>query len=336
MEIYVDRERAHNAFQALLKVYRDGAYPFSEPEVQPPQVKENMPKTLVYGSLEHASYLKVSCFWMRGGIRSVTAFQLLSTFYDAHPEFFVPSEWKRIDPVALCRLLQDSRLGFQANFISRAWRENFRRIAERHDGDPVNLVRGVASYEEACGRIKNSGKEGLLGFREKMVSMLIYFFLDARLVVPSFAFPLPVDFHVCRIVLANELVVVKNPPKGDHYKPEVLAVIRELVVGFCVETGTDVIEFCNALWLFSQAMCARYAGNESLQIRGSGRQAVIEPAPRWSLAQTAAFYRSCDKCVLASTCRWAIPSMNYYISGQLILREPREVPTQGNLFKMLV
>ncbi len=329
MQVLVNYERRDQIFGQLLQLFRERRYPFNQRGVEPPQAPNNLPRNLLRGGREHAIFLFCLCFYMRGGIKSVTAIKAMARLYELYPSIFEPDQWEELNADAIASLLRSVGLNFSSKAISKAWIENFRRLKTRWGGDPRELVRGVSTYEEALARIRRSGQDGFLGFREKMVSMLLYFLAESKIIEP-FVFPLPVDFHVCRIVLANEIVVVKDPTNGDLYQKEVLDAIRALSIDYCHSHGVDPIDLCHAIWLFSQAMCNKHPGNNSVVERiRRGRKTGVEALPvTWSQAQVSAFKRSCGSCTAAETCRWCIPSASYYIQGKLILRGVRETPPQ--------
>ncbi len=275
---------------------------------------------------------------MRGGIKSDLATRRLALLHEENPWMFEPEAASRREPTEIAERLKSVGLNYNSKEIQRSWIENFRRLVIRWQGNPINIFSGINTYEAAQERIQNDGKGGgFLGFREKMVSMVTYFLGHSKLIDP-FIFPVPVDFHIARIILANELVVVAESSNGDLYKPEVLDAIRALTIEYCRKHGVDPFVLCDALWLYSRAMCKNHPGNSSDVDRvRRGRGTPVSPKKTtWGKAQFDAFMRSCGRCVISETCRWCVPSGPYYIQGKLILRSPRENPPQLNqlhLFK---
>ena len=226
------------------------------------------------------------------------------------------------------------RLNYNAAEIGRAWRENFARLRKLWYGDPRNLLIDVDSYEDVVARVRNDGKGGgFLGFQEKMVSMLMFFLGEAGF-FNAFAFPIPVDFHVARIVLSTEIAVVTNAPNGNLYKKELLDAIRALCLEYCVAHRVDPLDLCCAVWLYSRTLCRRHPGNQSIVGERNGRNTPIHPIPKWTAPQSAAYFRSCFSCDLKDVCRWCVPSAHYYVRGELILRSLRDEPPQDNLFSI--
>lgn len=331
----IDYERARTVFGRLLEAYTQKEYPFNQPEATPPQVPENLPRKLQTGTREHALFLFALCYWMRGGIKSHTATRQLAQLYDASPSIFLPESVSSLTSAQLAVDFRGVGLGFNADEIADAWLDNLRKLAEKWTGDPRNLFAGITTYEEACERIQNRRGNGFRGFQEKMVSMLTYFFMDAG-IVDRWHFPIPVDFHVLRTVFAHEIVTAEPGEANGNgfYTKPILAAVRELFRNYCVDYGVDPLRLCDAVWLYSGLACNQHPGNQSNVGGRHGRKTDLWPVARWTSAQTRTYERTCGACPVAATCRWCIPSAEYYIRGRLVLREERDSPPQGNLFSI--
>jgi len=332
----IDRDKAESILTRLLDAYLRKEHPFDQPEATPPQVRENLPKTLEWGSREHALFLFAVCYWMRGGIQSDTAVRQLTLLYDAAETIFLPESEPTLVAAELAAIFRTVGLGFNADQIGRLWKENLRRIACLWDGDPRSIFSGVTTYEEACARIQNKRGGGFLGFQEKMVSMLTYFYMDAG-IVDRWHFPIPVDFHVLRTMFAHEIVVADASEfngNGFYTKP-ILAAVRSLFQNYCAENNVDPLALCDAVWLHSGLMCNQHPGNQSEVGGRHGRKTDLWPIARWSSAQTRTYERTCAVCVVRETCRWCVPSAEYYIRGRVVLRERRDAPPQLPLFPII-
>ncbi len=335
-EIFVDKERAVVIFDRLRALYLSKEYPFNQPLATSPTIPENLPQSLETGTREHALFLFMLCYWMRGGIKSHTATKQLSRLYEADPDIFLPESVHRLAENRLAVGFRSVGLGFNADEIAGIWLGNLIKIANEWEGDPRTLFAGISTYEEGCERIQNKGGRGFRGFQEKMVSMLTYFYMDAG-IVDRWHFPIPVDFHVLRIVFAHEIIIVapgEANGNGFYTKP-VLAAVRNLCHQYCVEHSVDPIELCVAVWLYSGLMCNQHPGNKSIVGGRHGRKTELWPIARWTLAQTRTYERTCAVCPIRQTCRWCVPSAEYYIRGQLVLREERDEPSQLPLFPFL-
>ncbi len=335
--ITVNRERVVEVFGLQLDAFYHNGHPYDLPDAILPQAPENLPESLrtKIGSREHAMFLFILCYWMRGGIKSYAATRALTRLYDRHPHIFLPESEPEINEDELLQWLKDVGLNFIAKEVSKkAWKRNLRTIARLYAGDPRNIFAGINTYEEACERIQNKRGKGFYGFQEKMVSMIIYFFMDAG-IVDRWHFPIPVDFHVLRTVFAHEIVIADAEEKGVNgfYTKPILATVRELSYDYCVKDNVDPVDLCSAVWLYSGIMCSEHPGNQSKSGRNRGRDTEIWPVERWTLSHTRAFERTCRVCSLRSTCRWCVPAKEYYIGGRVVLREERDDdPPQRRIF----
>ncbi len=163
--------------------------------------------------------------------------------------------------------------------------------------------------------------------------MLTYFYMDAG-IVDRWNFPIPVDFHVLRTVFAHE-IVVPDPEEfngnGFYTKP-ILAAVRKLFQSYCAEHHVDPLRLCDAVWLHSGLMCSQHPGNQSIVGGRHGRNTELWPILRWSEAQEKTYERTCACCAIQGTCRWLVPSAEYYIRGRIVLREMRDSPPQQSFF----
>lgn len=338
MRVIVDRERAKQVFDALLERYKAREFPYNLPAAQVPQIPENLPKNGFSDSRGHASFLFSLCFWMRGGIDSSRATRAVSVLHEQRPEMFRAEHARTMDPSEVSRILTGVTLGFNSREIGRFWVQNFGRLQDYWGGDPSNVFQGVRSYDEICQRVCNPkgrlkrmtprGETGFLGFQEKMASMLTYFLLDARLIKPL-PFPLPVDFHVLRMVVAHEIITVEDG-NGDFFNQEVLAAVRELSLWYSEYHGGDSLDMSTILWCFSRAMCSRYPGNTTLYIGPRrGRKTKLLPKKiTWRESQRRAYAHTCGQCPVEPTCKHSIPAAHYYVQGKLLVRATREKPQE--------
>lgn len=334
MAIRVDRKMAVWVFDRLVDARIRRQYPYNLPKAIPPQVPENLPRLLTWGSREHALFLFALCYWMRGGIESDTATRALTRVYNMVPDMFLPEHEPSFDPATFETILSEVGLGFNKAQIARLWKKNLAKIGAEWDGDPRTLFTGISTYEEACERIQNKGGRGFGGFQEKMVSMLTYFYMDAGM-VDRWNFPAPVDFHCLRIVFAHRILTAgrRDRNRNGFYTKPVLATVRALLHDYCAERGVDPVILCEALWIYSRIMCSEHPGNTSIVAKArKGRKTKITPIPRWTISQTQMYERTCRGCVVQDTCRHCIPSASYYVGGKVVLRGERDAPPQESLF----
>lgn len=335
MAIHINWDRAEEVFSILLHAWDTRSYPYRT--AFDPHDVARLPRTMPRGGVEHANFLFCSCYYMRGGIRSDIAIGSLTKLYHRYPDVFDPT-WSLNqnsihDPYPLGNILSAHGLGFHCQEIGRFWVENFRKLHRFWDSDVRNLFNGTTSYEELCKRIMSNGNKpdsphGFHGFREKMTSMIIYFLADSGL-IEEFHFPVPVDFHVMRVMVANQILV---PARGLHDGDEIAlaklqAAARELTLGYCKTHNVSPLRLCDAFWHLSREGCARNLGNKSSEGENRARKTEIAPhVVTWNTKEIRAFDAGCGRCPVNSFCTWNIPPSNYYRTGVLLLRGKRPVP----------
>jgi hypothetical protein len=328
-QIIVDHERVSQVLGRLMTAYSDNAYPYNLDTTRVPQDVRHMPATLELGSTDHAMFLWTSCYYMRGGIKSVDAFKRLGTLYTDAPELFNAASARQVSAGHIATVLKAHGLGFQ-EAVSMAWVKNAKRMDERWDGNPTNIFEGVDNFDVAVNRIKNDTKGGgFIGFKEKMVSMITYFLMDEKF-IEEFPFPLPVDLHVMRVSIANELVKFKGYAADENLlSAELLAVLRELYYNYAVDNKISSLRLCDAVWLLSEALCGKQPGNITLEPNGrknrNGRSTVLLPLEikPTSQLQRIEYQKSCGSCPIEPTCEWNIPGKLYYVSGTIRRRGKR-------------
>ncbi len=325
----VHYEHAYEVLDTLMAAYNANEYPYSLDRVKVPHHPDHMPTTLERGSVDHAVFLFKTCYYMRGGTKSTDAVKALASIYDEHPEFFNCEFAKDLEPELITEALTKRGMGFQKT-VAAQWIENARRLHERYDGDPRNIFKGVSTYEHSQELIQNNGKgEGFIGFKEKMTSMIIYYLMDDEL-IDEFVFPIPVDVHVMRVSVANEMITFGDTPHGTNlYTPEALGPLRKLYYDYAVDRNVDPRPLCSAVWLLSEALCGKSPGNITIEPRGranrTGRSTYLVPneVNPEDHRQQKAYMKTCGSCALENTCELNIPGAQYYIAGSLMIRGKR-------------
>ncbi len=341
MAVQVDYQRAEHLFGTLLKALTEKQYPYDIARV--PQRPENWPDGTHDDPIKLGLFLFTCCYYMRGGIESDTAFLALKHIHERYPQLFDPNNFVQTGQMEfedhtaerIAQILKDHKLGYSAKQTSRLWVFNATKLGLHWEANPLKLFEDIENYEMLCNRIMHAGIKtqhvqhpyGFTGFREKMVSMLAYFFMDCKLVPPE-AFPVPVDFHVMRMLTAHE--VVRNdavPLGGNLLTPEFQATARQLTRDYCVANGLNIVIVADILWLYSRAMCYESPGNIMALKKRDGRKSILlPPTINWTKNQLEKHWRTCGRCIVKNTCRICIPSGPYYVKGQLIKLAVREDP----------
>src|SRR5947207_2334192 len=133
MRITVDKQRTELVLGALLSEYRSNNFPYNLPEAVLPQ--EFLPKNLERGSRDHAMFLFFLCLYMRGGIQSTVAAQMLAKLYVRRPRLFQPEYAVSFDEESIRASLERVGLNYMKNIVPGYWIENCQRLLDWWDGD---------------------------------------------------------------------------------------------------------------------------------------------------------------------------------------------------------
>ncbi len=343
----VDKKRVVLVLDRLLSTYQNGEFPYNLPGAVLPQDAKHLPHGLTDNPGQHAMWLFCLCYYMRGGIQSVVAAQRLSILYIRCPQLFDSRQAALLDEVSVEHMLRRAGLAYLSRIIPAFWIENAKRLNEWYDGDPRNIYDQVDSFEAICLRLCNESKrkkgsaeftrrQGFFGFREKMASMLSYYYMEAGL-VKSFNFPVPVDFHVLRVSIATGMVNFRDiPDNRDVYSQELLARLRRLYEDYAARHNISPIILTNVIWLPSNQLCSRHPGNISLVgledgTRGTrgykARFTDLTPYnPAWTKAELRTHANTCALCPVEDFCNVDIPNAYYTRKGQLLVLRPRSRP----------
>lgn len=331
--ISVDKEHAYPILDTLLTAYENNESPYNLDRVRLPHDPRHMPKTLEYKSTDHAMFLFNVCYYMRGGIKSNDAVKRMSTIYDAYPELFNSEYAAEVNPAELEDILTQHGLGFQTT-VAKQWVENSQRMQDRYGGDPRNIFQNVTTYEQSQDLVQNKAGKGFVGFQEKMTSMIIYYLMDEELIEP-FNFPIPIDLHVMRVSIANEMIRFTNidgeplPYGTNLFTKETLAALRGLYLDYAEERNVNPLRLCDAVWMLSESSCGRHPGNTTVEPLGrkhrNGRNTYLLPkqVDTTSASQQKAYAESCAMCPIENTCELNIPGTQYYVGGNIIVRGRR-------------
>jgi len=324
----------------LLHIYHQKIYPFNQAKVQPPQLL--LPEDFPRGGLTHAFFLFVLCYWMRGGIESDTAILSLSQLYRLDKDLFDPFLVQEENPEHLADLLKYAGLGFSKDSNSSFWVGNAKLLVSEWGGDPRNIFSDFSKYGEkkkwevAVSRIKNKGNRGLrggfAGFREKMVSMLIYFLMEQGL-IEEFDFPIPVDFHVARMLVIHRVFELDPSISytGGHLD-RLLDDMRYTSYRYAKRHHISSLDLSNVLWLYSRSMCSENPDFEASTGSGSGRSIeIIIPEISWSKAEQRAYARTCGSCTVANSCCYVVRSKHWYKHGSIVRDTNKQEPGQALL-----
>lgn len=344
----INVERAKVLLDLLLWL-QNGMYPFGKlKKATLPHQDENLPRTMPRGGREHALFLFFVCLWMKGPIQSDTAVRQLGKLYDDHPDFFEPGIAKDLDAEYLSAILLTYGLTMR-KWNSVYWIRNSYILFEKWDSDPRNLYKGLEGKTDReiwavlVKRIKRVKNNGFWGFQEKMVSMLTYYLMDSGLIW-QFIFPSPVDFHVIRLFVILGIVEVNEEEykSSGEYVEKLRGIIRHFLFDFSLENGVNSLRLCDAIWMFSRAMCSETPSalsnvqkkdEQGTELRGRFRKVTQKPV-RWSNINTLESYQlSCGNCPWEKQCVYIVRAAPYYVHG-VVKIEPRKKPPFEALFSL--
>ncbi len=284
----VDQPRAEVVLGKIWERYASGQYPYKHAFTMLPQ--QFIPSSLKRCGAEEAWYWMVVCLWMRGGVNSTDAAKQLGVLY----EYLAPRRCRnpfnvrdaaQLQPKRIVELLTRVSLGMHQS--APGWIENAQRLIDRWDGNVLNILDGVTDFEEAKRRLHQSNGDGFIGFRSKMVSMLLYFLMEENLITP-FPFPPPVDFHLQRVAIATGILRRSDGDlliaKSDREFEAIQALLRDLYLDYQLRHGLDGNRFADALWILSRTLRRRNPGNRTLQIGSYNARSTVQIAyePDWN------------------------------------------------------
>lgn len=348
----IDRARARAVFAIMLAQYQARQHPFLSVQSDRPQY--HVPKGLC--ELQLARFLFYLCFYMRGGIDSVHAARQLTLIHAEHPWLFTSEVLRRSEAEITAAIAP--RIPLFRERIGRFWLHNAQVLWSRFAGDPRRIFLGVKNAHESYYRtmgvryrrpgfdpIKLSRKtlpllegaapyRGLIGFREKMTSMLAYFLFEMNLINKAPPLSAPVDFHHLRIYLQTGMIVVDGSERVryEHLVRAGIALALYLQRYFAL----PMHEYGDIVWLWSKILCGQAPQNRSVEVAGDRGRLVLEPAVlTWNESDRLAFAKSCGECAIRALCHRSVPSGEYYTQGNIRLI-PREDPpgTQPLLFAL--
>lgn len=299
VKFYADKKQARLVFGLLIKRLKEKGPPYNSALV--PQTDVFFPNNLEKGSRGHAVFLFLLCLWMRGGAESDTTAFFLKEMHQERPDLFDPFLYRDRDYKSaiaeITRALTEYKLGQRVDENAPAWVYNMKKLAKFWNGDPRRIMDDKPNFKTLAKRIigRTANKEkvfelednphGFRFFREKMVAMIAYFLMDAKL-VPMFYTPVPVDFHVLRLLVANRIIKIhgksaKESIGVDFMKSQVLKEARFITEWYCRKYKISPIALCDSLWLLSRNFCRSNPGNSGY-VRDLKRKTDIQNKKRAS------------------------------------------------------
>lgn len=346
MEIIVNEDKVFKLLDTLLERWTavPKKYPYNHKDAVIPQ--EIIPARIRNDKHRLSCFYFYICIYMRGGIKSLQAFNALIRMWDDNQELFDPLHAQWLQPEYVQKILAQY-IGWDAKAASISWVENSRRLVQYWDGKPLKLITRLTNYDEAVRRMRNklskrerlaAGENGLgfRGFQYKMVSMLLYFYDWEGWLPKNFLYPAPADFHNFRLAFAHRGIVLDPQPEWIRAEEKYSKVWRKVLMQYLRAHRVRPVEVADALWLFSLVMCGNSPVTKFIvaKTNGSGmfgaedlphNDASVALAPR----NRKALEQTCLSCPIVTTCELAIPAGPYYKGGNglggklFLLNRPR-------------
>ncbi|HEY6022533.1 MAG TPA: hypothetical protein VIY48_22515, partial [Candidatus Paceibacterota bacterium] len=154
MHVIVHQDKVFELLDVLLARWKSKPkqYPYNRPDAVIPQ--RIIPPELHANKHTLACWYFYACIYMRGGIESLQAFNALIRMWRDLPHLFDPAHAALMQPSDMQPILR-KYIGWDSEQASINWVFNSRWLMQSWKGNPLNLIKGLRSYEEAERRIRN-------------------------------------------------------------------------------------------------------------------------------------------------------------------------------------
>ena len=154
MEVTVHHKLAFELLDTILPRWRaePKLYPYNRKDAVIPQ--RVIPKDLRKDTYALGCFYFYTCIYMRGGIESLQAFNALIRMWRAYPDLFDPVR-AHVMKMEDVQTILKKFIGWDSKAAATNWVENSQRLVEDWNGNPLNLIKGLRSYNEACRRMRN-------------------------------------------------------------------------------------------------------------------------------------------------------------------------------------
>lgn len=372
MKLRFNEGRAAQLFTILQDLWDNKRHVFEG--IRLPQDRWPVPEDPV----QAANYFMYAAITQRGGVVSEDPFKWVNHLRVKYPDLFNPfavaAQWtpKKIEEVIKLTVLErkswlpkfeqttlfkltkpkkKKKRGknedlYKLDEFAASWYHNSVTLAERWEGNLLNVFAGVTDFEQAYALVdyKNNANKGLrsiIGIRRKIFSLLTIW-LQEKGLIPVFPTPIPVDFHAQRLLLATGVVEPEGlePFQGKKIHPlgfngrNIIRVTERFTdtialwsQPFMIEHGFSHLAINPALWVLSRELCPLELQTKS---KGRGRKEtkrsrrniklvypeVLEANPKVWPSGYADVARVCP---VSHLCSMAIPSSPFYAFGMLLL-----------------
>lgn len=296
-----DRQKALRVFTTVMK-YHNYIRSISKLGEVPQLVY--IPLDIKWGSREHVNFLFYACHFMRGPIKSDTAFKKMCLIYYLNQRMFSPYHIVNMDYEQITQIFNQVGL-YNYNQAAKFWKNNSALLIKKYKGDIINAISGINTFEQVFENLRIFKGFGGSG---KVVTLFLLFLQQIGWFPKTVLIPPAIDFHWLRISLCTEYatIIPDSDFEGEviHPLPAVKS-LMEFVPRICGKHGLKHSLLYDSLWRLASTLCGRNPDNK---LNGGGN------------------YNNCYNCPLDNCCNLSLSSSHYYEKSEKIpmILVPRE------------
>ncbi len=298
--VTLSEARTLDVFQTLIGLFEKSNISWFCKEALP-QINFR-PKSIEKNSYEHRCWLFFMAMLTVANNSSDDIFYRSLKMYERNKGLFLPKIVARHINIDNVRAFLEQVFGrYNLEMLTRAWKDNATMLGRDYQWEPLMIFKGVDKHKEARERIRQFSN-----FGDKIASLLIEWFEEIE-TIPRFYGPPPIDFHVLRLLIITECILVKGLDYNTRVRADkIIRRVIPLLEPFCYEhqfpTALDPV-----MWLWGRNVCSKWP----LDGRPHSRQ------PRTSKSSR------CHWCPVEKYCKHYF-SYGSYRSKEGISLEPRQ------------
>lgn len=253
--VIIDHKRAN----ALVSLVRDEF--LNDPffiQVQKNLIENQIPKSIVRGSLEHARFL----FFIASndhGLKSNSMYDKVKALYQVHPEYFDAKYISKQSAAFVKEQIADKISTRYPNAFSKNWVENARKIVREFDGEPLNIFKSTTDALELLQIVKSFS-----GYGPKIGGMVVRAAYSLKFndkLKDMQNVPVPVDVHDSQILFQSGILYTANPKNIQH--PRYIKTAQQEILDACNRQHLDWTIVDKALWLIgSTGTYSKFIGSK--------------------------------------------------------------------------
>ena len=319
--------RTNDALDRILFASRTGQGPFAAYRL--PQECRNYPSNLE-SPFDQANFLFVVLLHMSGGNPAEASFRGHRRLYERWPKIYDSKTAINYTADEIREMMK--AVGLQFWNTRPEWLLHNARVLNKYwDGDPRNIFGDTLQYKNELeiwqklqGRVLRSPRK-LLGFQEKMLSLLVHFLVDARLVDPCDV-PPPIDVHQNRFFGSLGLVTQGNVVRSWKELNAFRDRIRQLYIDYAHSRNVSMLEIGEAVWFYSAEMCKYAPGAYTINGQHVGISSLTnESGKRKFQGKYKVYSQTCGNCIVSDLCKRNMPHVFHYngSGGLIFVSRPR-------------